>query len=342
LHFATHTDDEAFERLQAEWNDLVYRSQANQVFSLWEWHYHWWQAYQAGTLYIVTVRAEDGLLVGLAPLFVEKHAEYGRVLRVIGSDDVTDYLDILIDKAHLESVQAAFVQYLGAVQADFDMLELCNIRHDSPTYQQMPTLLERCGFDVVTRKQEVCPIIRLPDSFETYLDGLDNKQARELRRKLRIAENQMGAVQWYTVGQTHDIQAETERFIGLMAQSHPEKAAFLENDQHTRFFRAMIPAMYALGYLQLNFLTINGEAVASYLNFDYQGHILVYNSGLAPQKYANLSPGIVLLCYNIQQAIEQGRSTFDFLRGDENYKYRMGAQDTSIYNVRARLMHTVG
>jgi len=342
LKFATHTDNAAFDRLRNEWNALVYRSQANSVFSLWEWHFHWWQSYQPGELHIVTFRDEEGSLVGLAPLFIEKHSEYGRVLRIIGSDDVTDYLDIIIHTDHIETVQAAFVQYLVRAQAVFDMLELCNIRQDSPTYSQLPELLVRCGFDVITHEQEVCPVIHLPESFDAYLDKLDSKQARELRRKLRIVDGQMGAVQWYIAGPEHNIQEETERFIDLMRQSHPEKAAFLGNDQHTSFFRAIIPAMHALGYLQLNFLTVNGETVAAYLNFDYEGHILVYNSGLAPQRYANLSPGIVLLCYNIQHAIAQGRKTFDFLRGDENYKYRMGAKDTLIYNVRGRIIHTTG
>lgn len=339
LKVITHTDDAAFDLLRNEWNDLVCHSQANSVFSLWEWHFHWWHSYRPGELHLVTFRDEEGSLVGLAPLFIEKHSEYGRVLRIIGSDDVTDYLDIIIHTGHLEDVQAAFVQYLISAQADFDMLELCNIRQDSPTYSQLPRMLERCGFDIITRRQEVCPVIRLPESFDAYLDRLDSKQARELRRKLRIIDGQMGAVQWYIVGPEHNIQEEAERFINLMRQSHPEKAAFLENDQHITFFRAIIPAIYTLGYLQLSFLTVNNEAVATYLNFDYEGHILVYNSGLTPQRYANLSPGIVLLCYNIQHAIAQGRSTFDFLRGDENYKYRMGAKDTIIYNVRGRIIH---
>ncbi|MCS6834703.1 MAG: GNAT family N-acetyltransferase [Anaerolineae bacterium] len=341
MKLATHTNDAAFDRLRDEWNALVYRSQANSVFSLWEWHFHWWQSYQPGELHIVTFHDTDHQLVGLAPLFIEKHPEYGRVLRIIGSDDVTDYLDIIIDQKCIAAVQAAFVEYLVSAQDAFDMLELCNIRQDSPTYNHLPKLLEHCGFDVVTRQQEVCPIIQLPDSFEAYLDGLDSKQARELRRKLRIVDAQMGAVQWYIAGPEHNIQVEAERFIDLMRQSHPEKATFLENDQHSAFFRAIMPAMYNLGCLQLNFLTVNEEAVAAYLNFDYQGHILVYNSGLAPQRYANLSPGIVLLCYNIQHAIAQGRKTFDFLRGDENYKYRMGAKDTIIYNIRGRIMRAM-
>ena len=122
-----------------------------------------------------------------------------------------------------------------------------------------------------------------------------------------------------------------------MASSHPEKAQFLENEQHVTFFKSIVPAAAAAGWLQLNFLEVMGEPVAAYVNFDYNNQILVYNSGLAPVQAAALSPGIVLLSYNIEHAIENKREVFDFLRGDEQYKYRMGGQNTEIYNLKASL-----
>jgi CelD/BcsL family acetyltransferase involved in cellulose biosynthesis len=46
-----------------------------------------------------------------------------------------------------------------------------------------------------------------------------------------------------------------------------------------------------------------------------------------------LSLGVVLTAKAIEHAIENGRSTFDFLRGNETYKYRFGAKDTEIYRL---------
>ena len=39
---------------------------------------------------------------------------------------------------------------------------------------------------------------------------------------------------------------------------------------------------------------------------------------------------MVLVARSIQMALEAGRSRFDFLRGDESYKYGWGAQDVPI------------
>ena len=44
-----------------------------------------------------------------------------------------------------------------------------------------------------------------------------------------------------------------------------------------------------------------------------------------------LSPGWVLLAQLIQKAIAEGRSPFDFLQGNEDYKHRFGGVDEAVY-----------
>jgi CelD/BcsL family acetyltransferase involved in cellulose biosynthesis len=44
----------------------------------------------------------------------------------------------------------------------------------------------------------------------------------------------------------------------------------------------------------------------------------------------------VLLARLIQDAISQGRSRFDFLQGDEDYKHRFGGVDTPVYRTLVR------
>ena len=103
------------------------------------------------------------------------------------------------------------------------------------------------------------------------------------------------------------------------------------------FFETIVPIVHRCGWLKMSFLVINGTPSAAYCDFDYNQHILVYNSGLLPQENAHLSPGIVLLCYDIQDAIANKRHVFDFLRGNETYKYRMGATDTQVFKLKAKM-----
>jgi CelD/BcsL family acetyltransferase involved in cellulose biosynthesis len=328
------TSADAFEALGTEWNTLLPHNATNEIFLTWEWQSTWWFVYPPGDLWVVAARDQSGQLVGIAPWFIEQPT---RVVRTIGCVEVTDYLDVLVMPELRDVFYNSLVAFFGENCSTFSKLDLCNIPGESPTLEALPRLLKERGYSVQVKHEDVCPFIPLPADYESYLEQLDKKQRHELRRKLRRAEAEDEGVGWYVVGPEHDLSAEIDRFISLMAASHPNKAKFLAESHHKAFFKALMPRLAACGWLQLSFLTVNGEAAAAYLNFDYNNRILVYNSGLLPASYAHLSPGIVLLIYNIQHAISQGRAVFDFLQGNEEYKYRMGAQDRTVMMLEADL-----
>ncbi|NWF68638.1 MAG: GNAT family N-acetyltransferase [Chloroflexi bacterium] len=336
VNLTAYTEPEVFDLLKGEWNELLERSASNRIFSTWEWEHLWWQAYCPGQLWVITCRDDNGRLLGIAPWFIENrpHKTEPRrinIVRSIGCVDVTDYLDIIVDRDHIDVVVDALAAYVDQQCARYDVIDLCNIPETSLTRDKFVTALQARGYQVTVKQQEVCPRIDLPDDFETYLDSLDKKDRHELRRKLRRAEGEANAVSWYIVGSEHDLHREFESFLTLMAASSPEKAEFLQDPRNAMFFKNIVYEAFNKGWLQLNFLTVGGQPAAAYLNFDYAGQIMVYNSGLIPQTFGHLSPGIVLLCHNIRHAIENGRTIFDFLRGNERYKYRMGGKDLPVY-----------
>jgi CelD/BcsL family acetyltransferase involved in cellulose biosynthesis len=95
------------------------------------------------------------------------------------------------------------------------------------------------------------------------------------------------------------------------------------------FFRRMASAMAAQDLVRLFFLRVNGKPAAAVLCFDAGSHLYMYNSGYDPA-YSNLSVGIVSKALVLQWAIENGKTGLDFLRGDEPYKYDLGAKDQEI------------
>ncbi len=324
---------DGFEALQSEWNLLLPQNATNEIFLTWEWQSTWWHAYRPGDLWVIAARNEAGTLVAIAPWFIE-HPD--RVVRTIGCVEVTDYLDVLVAPSSREAFYVALTDFVVERCADYSRIDLCNILESSRTLDILPRLLTERGFAVQVRHEDVCPFIPLPDDFEAYLNQLDAHQRHELRRKMRRAQNaQNETVDWYIVGPQHDLAAETQKFLSLMAASQPNKAQFLQSAGNRRFFEAIIRQLAECGWLQLSFLTVNGEPAATYLNFDFNNRILVYNSGIMPGTHTHLSPGIVLMCYNIRHAIERGRSVFDFLQGGEEYKYRMGAQDRAVMMLEA-------
>ncbi len=332
-----HSTAQIFTDLAPEWNALVCRSASNRIFSTLEWQSAWWQAFKPGPLHVLTWRDAFGQLLAIAPLFIDNKGDNERVLSLVGCKEVTDYLDVIVDRDHLDDLLPCIADRLLALRDHYDRIELCNLPASSPVLAALPHLLHKRGFEVEVLREDVCPVIQLPATWPEYVSSLDKKQRHELRRKLRRARGPALQVDWYQVGPEHDLHEEVSRFIDLMAASDPAKRRFLEDPGNLSFFRNIAPVMLERGWLRLNFLTIAGERAASYLNFTYNNEMLVYNSGLLPEAYGRLSPGIVLLAWNIRHAIEEGISRFDFLQGDESYKYQMGGRDEAVFNLYARL-----
>ncbi|MEQ8677894.1 MAG: GNAT family N-acetyltransferase [Aggregatilineales bacterium] len=329
--------DGVFDELASEWNALLERSAMNTIFSTWEWQSTWWRVYKPGTPWILTCRDETNRLLGIAPWFMHEGDE-GKVVSAIGCVDVTDYLDVIIDKDCIGAVMERFAAYLSEQSALFDRINLCNIPEASPTFTNFPKILHEHGFTTEIEQLDVAPSIRLPDDWQDYLSMLDKKQRHELRRKMRRAGGGVD-IDWYIVGEAHDMQEQLELFLKLMAASDEDKEIFLQDENNITFFRELIPLLHKHGWVQLNFLTVDGVIAAAYLNLDYSNHILVYNSGLLRGEYDSYSPGIVLLANNIRYAIENNYEVFDFLRGNEPYKYHLGGKDTAVFALKAQVAH---
>ena len=58
----------------------------------------------------------------------------------------------------------------------------------------------------------------------------------------------------------------------------------------------------------------------------------LYNSGFDPRP-ARCRPGVVLIARTIEDAIARGFRRYDFLRGEEPYKYGFGAVPTEVLRV---------
>ena len=219
----------------------------------------------------------------------------------------------------------------GPAAPAWDMLDLCNIRRDSPTLRILPRLARARGWMVEMEVQEVCPVVSLPATWEEYVASLDKKHRHELRRKMRRAAAAEG-LRWYIVAKGQDLEAEVEDLMALMVAGGPEKSAFLTPPMRA-FFRELARVTFDAGWLQLAFLRVAERKLAAYFSFVYNDRVWVYNSGLDWRNDPGFGAGIVLTGYLIRHAIEQGWSEYDFMRGGERYKYRFGGVDVTVHRL---------
>ncbi|MCA9865347.1 MAG: GNAT family N-acetyltransferase [Anaerolineales bacterium] len=320
--------DGAFNTLAGEWDALAQTGMTDTPFQILAYQKAWWQHLQPDGAELITIATRNGgdELVGIGCFFLLD----GR-LHFNGCVEETDYLDLIAPVEQAQAVWQSTLQHLEATSdLTWNVLDLCNIPQDSPSLTILPALASQFNYKFDSAIAEVCPVITLPESFGSYLESLESKQRRELSRKLRKAE--AAEVTSCVVGASETIEQEVDSFLELLQKSTFEKHNWL--DEHRRaLFHDVAREAHKAGTLQLMFTEIAGQRAAALFNFDYKNRIWVYNSGLDPTAFTALSPGVVLTAAAIEKAIELGRETFDFLRGDEEYKYRFGAVDTKVYRV---------
>jgi CelD/BcsL family acetyltransferase involved in cellulose biosynthesis len=329
-------DEADWHNLAGEWNQLLKESSTDVPFLRHEFLYTWWQhrgggEWDAESIYIITARNQENQLVGALPLFKSKNHAGNPALLLMGSLEIADFLDVLCIPEQLDAFMDAVLAHLQAQQkADWQTVELFNLLEDSPTLPAVEKAATAHGFSFQQERIQPAPHIELPDNFDTYLETLDGRYRREMVRKIRNALGFFIPVTVKKVGEEDDLAAEIQDFFTLMREE-PEKDTFLTPAMEEQL-QALLQAASEHGWLDLRFLIVGKEKAAGYVNFTYNNQVLVYNSAHA-RKFSNLSPGIVLMGLLIQEAIEEGYQVFDFMRGDEEYKYQLGGQDRWVLKV---------
>ncbi len=325
LELECFSELDSFLSLSREWEELLGRSTPRHVFQTWQWHLIWCRHLGSPeSLRLMAVRSPEGKLRGILPICREEEG----VFQSMGGRDVSDYLDLIAEKGWEGPVWKRVLQGLWEEEGGDWELELPFVPHDSPTLQILPSLAREESMEVGLTPTDSCPAIRLPESWEDYLVGLSSKNRHELRRKLRRAERE-AELTFYRCGTMERLQEDMEVFFLLHSRSSHDKKRFMVPAMRA-FFLEVARAFFERGWLDLRSLLVNGEPAASLLSFDYAGKIYLYNSGYDP-RFSSLSVGNVILARLIRDSIEAGRTELDFLRGNEPYKYRLGAEDRPVF-----------
>jgi len=320
---------ESSDRLEAVgpavWDALHARAGLRSPFLSWTWQHQWATAFAADRrLDVRRVLDAEGALVGVLPLY---EVEPG-VLEVIGGADVSDYLDLLVAQGLEEDAWTALLQGRAADRARW---VLHAVPAASPSVRLVPALAGSCSLQVTVEREERCPVLALPATWDAYLASLSSKHRHELTRKIRRFEREVPDGRVVAVHEPAEVAARITDFLTLHRASRVGKAKFMD-ERMEAFFRAVLAALAAHGAVRLWFLEAAGAPVAAFVCLEWDDTIGLYNSGFSPA-HAALSPGLVLLSHLIRDAIGRHHARFDFLRGEERYKLEFEPTLEDVYRL---------
>jgi CelD/BcsL family acetyltransferase involved in cellulose biosynthesis len=308
--------------LDSSWKDLQHHLNWSSVFVLPRWLKVWWQEFGGGSkLYLFEVK-QDKNIIGIAPLMVnESEASF------IGNSDVCDYMDFIVTPG---KELPFFTALLDKLKKDgIKELALESLRHDSTVLTSLVNLAKTEGYQVTLTQENVSLDLDLPSTWDEYMKILSPKQRRETGRRFRRLDEE-GDIN-YRIIESAEPEV-LDIFFKLMRVSRKDKAAFM-TPQMESFFRALAQTMAKARILRLGVLKISTKPVAAVMCFDYNDKVYLYNSGYDPE-YGYLSAGLLSKLLSIKDSIERGRKAYDFLKGPEEYKYRLRGREIPIYSCR--------
>ncbi len=315
---------DVIERLRPEWQAL-YRDADAAPFLAWEWLSAWQQWLNgARSPYLLCARA-GGRLVGLLALGVETVPVWGlptplRKLSLLGAGfGGADYLDVLALPAFAADVADAFFEHLERV-ARFDLFELDGLAADSPTLTRLAQRFEQAGnLRYRVEPRYTCPQIKLHGDWPALLK--QSKRGDNFKRRLRQARNYNGFA-YRSITQPAEVDAALERFLALHEPRWAEQGGsdFSGHDALRAFHHDLVQRLAQAGLLRFEELWLEGNCVASIYGLDDGKQFCYYNSGY-DLAWKHASPGLVLLGLSIEAACGRGLKLYDFLRGDEGYKF---------------------
>jgi len=249
---------------------------------------------------------------------------------LVGHYSICDYMDVAVTPGFERSF---FAEILGRLASDgVTEIDLRGLHAASPTPSTVLDVAPAAGYHGERELEALAPAVELPATWEAYLNLLSKKDRHELRRKLRRLDSAGGDVEVHVETAADACCDLLDPFFRLMRLSSHHKEEFLQRPGMEQFFRSMTAVMAAEGMVRFYCLTFDNVPVAAVMNFDVAGRLYMYNSGYDPE-YAHYAVGLMSKALLVKDAIENGRTCVDFLRGDENYKYDLGGKDHEVYLV---------
>jgi CelD/BcsL family acetyltransferase involved in cellulose biosynthesis len=316
--------------LESEWRDLAVAR--GNGFLTPDWFGAWARHYgDEHTPFVPVLRGPDGALRGLLPLALPRSG-HPRVCRVAGAN-LGDRFHPVCEPAAEAEVATAAGEALAEAPEPWSVISLDHVQTDEPWVE---ALGEATGRRLSARSRIAAPLplieIASHESWDDYLATRSSNFRQQVRRFARRAAREAN-VRIRRTESADDLVGDLGTFFELHDKRFGDRGGSSLSAGRTRLFHLdFARAALTQGWLRLWFLELDGRPAAAWYGWRLGERYSYYNSGFDPA-FAALSPGLVLISAVIESAFEEGAAEFDFLLGEESYKYRFAERERTVSDV---------
>lgn len=331
-------DEEKFFNARKEWNDLLDRSDSDPLFLSWEWQVSWWQTFADTSQMQLTLLAavsEDGILVGLAPLYRStlkiKKLITSRRLQFIGncwrerSTMPTELLDFIVDRENNNDVLRTIYAYLNE-RKDWDEIIFPYLNLQSKNYQLLTKEfpLKSCHYRHAERYSSF--YLCTDGDFKRYSNSLGKNTRLKLINRRKKFET-LGEISFERM-----VSGNIDENFKLLNSLHEKRwgrPAF--ENKRLEFNRKVAALMSEKNGLNFSVLSLDSTPVSIQYNYVINNHNYNIQAGFDESLHKKISLGYLHFGYEIEASFEQGYEAYDFLAGEgKNTPYKERLTDSYI------------
>jgi CelD/BcsL family acetyltransferase involved in cellulose biosynthesis len=323
---------EDLEPLRGRWEELRVKC-GGSVFSSFDWTLLWIKSFgHVASPRVLTVK-EAGDLRGIAPFVMSERTVMGikvRRLSFVGTEaGAAEYYDLGILCDDGEAIDAIFTAMRGM---NWNVLNLVDLKETEQSKTLCKRIAEEWYSEDLTRIP--CPFVELPETG----DVIATIQAR-MRRTIRKTVSELGGegrISFKTRESAEDVRNAMRTYIQQHMTRWKNKGGSIFEDRHLSEFIVEIAGNEAERGNATVCETLIDDVVASQMFCLVEGDcVRAYRIGIN-DKYLDYTPGNLVAYFAMQEAQRKGSRIFDFGKGAEEFKYRMGAKDRFLIGIHAR------
>jgi CelD/BcsL family acetyltransferase involved in cellulose biosynthesis len=316
------TTKDKFNELRKDWNEVLERSKDDTVFLTWENVANSVKYLEKEkALRILYITAGDRI-VAIAPLKKSRYTLSGS----FGYDVIeplayrnSDYTGLIIAEKESECLKL-FLKFLYK-QNDWNFIYFYDFPETSLVFNLLDS--ERCAFPKFEiGKGRICPYMSLPESISSLMPRWSGKFRKNLRRSLKRLEEDFGKVELKEYNELGSLKDGMQLFFTLHQKRWTLKGQpGVFNVQKIREMSLeSAELLEEKGWLGLFFLMVNNIPIATQYCLQYKQKMHYGLGGFDPD-YSSYSVGNLITLKVIEKCIEKKIREYDFMKGDELYKF---------------------
>lgn len=308
-----------------DWEGLIYLKKLPISYSP-NWLCAWLKSYSDESIEIdVTFVYSNEILIAVIPLMLRIEGKK-RTLKFL-SDSCSDYLGFPFSSIAPKDLSDIVLNQFKSL--NFTHFNFNNVHEDDLSLPILISALTNCGLKTEIKTTEKSLSFKLDRSYQEKFTSIISH--RQFRRKERDIK-ELGSISFKII---HSADRETleEIFeLHIKKWSHNKVFPQFADDRRKEFVRLISDLFSNNNQFTIFCLYAEGILIAYRLGIISQGVYHDWNTSF-DSKHQNYAPGTVLLIKVIQYLLKENLLVYDFLNGNEKYKYIWATRVANVFKI---------